>query len=140
VTVGGRRDEEGSISTWAVLGAIVLAICVGLAVDLGGQVHAKQHAYDIAAEAARAGAQEVSAGVLAGQPLAVDPAAGYWAANDYLAASGVTGRVNTTGDRVTVTVHETYEPVLLGSIGVGPLGVSATASAHIVRTVGGNRT
>ena len=135
-----RRGEDGSISTWAVLGAVVLAICVGLAVDLGGHVHARQHAYDIAAEAARAGAQEISAGVLTGQPLAVDPATAYWAAIDYLAASGVTGTVDTTGDQVTVRVHETYEPVLLGSIGVGPLGVSATASAHIVRTVGGNRT
>jgi Flp pilus assembly protein TadG len=135
-----RSREEGSISTWAVLGAVVLAICVGLAVDLGGQIHAKQHAYDIAAEAARAGAQEVSAGVMSGQPFAVDPAAAYWAANDYLAASGVSGSVDTTGDQVTVTVDETYTPVLLGSIGIGPLHVSASASAHLVRTVGGNRT
>ena len=138
-----RREEfreEGSISTWAVLGAVALAICVGLAVDLGGQVHAKQRAYDVAAEAARAGAQEVSAGLLIGQPIAVDPAAAYRAAHDYLAASGVTGTVDSTGDRVSVTVHETYTPVFLGSIGVGPLHVSATVSAHLVQTVGGNRT
>ncbi|WP_454857606.1 pilus assembly protein TadG-related protein [Promicromonospora soli] len=138
-----RRDEyrdEGSISTWAVLGAVALAICVGLAVDLGGQVHAKQRAYDVAAEAARAGAQEVSAGLMIRQPISVDPAAAYWAAHDYLAASGVTGSVDTTGDRVSVTVDATYTPVILGSIGVGPLRVSATASAHLVQTVGGNRT
>lgn len=134
------RDEEGSISTWAVLGALVLAICVGLAVDLGGQIHAKQRAYDIAAEAARTGAQQISAGVMTAQPIAVDPAAAYWAATDYLSASGVSGTVDTTGDRVTVIVHETYRPLILGSIGIGPLHVSAAASAHLVRTVGGSRT
>ena len=134
------RSEEGSISTWAVLGTVTLALCVGLAVDLGGQVHAKQHAYDIAAEAARTGAQQVSATVMTGQPLTVDPAGAYWAATDYLTASGVTGTVDTTADQVTVTVQDTYQPVILGSIGVGPLRVSATASAHLVRTVGGNRT
>lgn len=134
------RSEEGSISTWAVLGAVVLAICVGLAVDLGGQIHAKQHAYDIAAEAARTGAQQVSADVMTSQSIAVDPAAAYWAATDYLTASGLSGTVDTTGDQVTVTVHDTYRPVVLGSIGVGPLHVSATASAHLIRTVGGSRT
>ncbi|WP_125777985.1 TadE/TadG family type IV pilus assembly protein [Antribacter gilvus] len=134
-----ERSEEGSISTWAVLSAVVLTLCVGLAVDLGGQIHAKQRAHDIAAEAARTGAQQVAPGAMTGGPLTVDPAGAYWAATDYLTASGVTGTVETSTDQVTVTVHETYEPVILGAVGIGPLHVSATASAHLVRTVGGNR-
>ena len=140
MTARDRRDEEGSISTWAVLGALVLTICVGLAVDLGGQIHAKQHAYDIAAEAARTGAQQVAASAMTGRPLAVDPESAYWAATDYLTTSGVSGTVDTAEDLVTVTVHETYRPVFLGSIGIGDLNVTATATAHLVRTVGGNRT
>ena len=39
-----------------------MIILVGLAVDLGGQVHAQQHARDVAAQAARAGGQQLQAG------------------------------------------------------------------------------
>ena len=41
--------------------AFVMMVLVGLAVDLGGQVHAKQRAHDIAAEAARTGGEQVQA-------------------------------------------------------------------------------
>ena len=47
------RDERGSISVWLAASSLVMMILVGLAVDLGGQVHAKQRAHDIAAEGNR---------------------------------------------------------------------------------------
>ena len=49
------RDERGSISIWLAVSSLVMMILVGLAVDLGGQVHAKQRAHDIAAEAVHTG-------------------------------------------------------------------------------------
>ncbi|MEI2811930.1 MAG: Tad domain-containing protein [Nocardioides sp.] len=56
------RDERGSISIWMVTASFVMMMLVGLAVDLGGQVHAKQRAHNIAAEAARTGGEQVEAG------------------------------------------------------------------------------
>ena len=53
------RTDQGSISIWLVTSSVVMMMLVGLAVDLGGQVHAKQRAHDIAAQAARTGAQQV---------------------------------------------------------------------------------
>jgi hypothetical protein len=58
-----RHNERGSISIWVVTATIVMMTLVGLAVDLGGQVHAQQRAHDVAAQAARVGGgQQVEAG------------------------------------------------------------------------------
>ena len=35
-----HRDERGSITVWLALSSFVMIFLVGLAVDLGGQVHA----------------------------------------------------------------------------------------------------
>ena len=71
------RDERGSISIWLAVSSFVMMILVGLAVDLGGQVHAKQRAHDIAAEAARTGGEQVQAApAIKGEYVAVDAVAG----------------------------------------------------------------
>ena len=50
-----------------------MMMLVGLAVDLGGQVHAQQRAHDIAAQAARAGGEQVQAApAIEGRYLAID--------------------------------------------------------------------
>ena len=91
------RDERGSISIWLVTSSFVMMMLVGLAVDLGGQVHAKQRAHNIAAEAARAGAQQVQAApAIQGQYVRVDAAAARTAAEQYLAAAGIEGTVTVT--------------------------------------------
>ena len=55
------RDEDGSITLWMVTASFAMMMLVGLAVDLGGQVHAQQRAHIVAGQAARAGGQEVQA-------------------------------------------------------------------------------
>jgi Flp pilus assembly protein TadG len=54
--------ERGSVSIWLATASLVMIILVGLAVDLGGQVHTQQRARDIAAQAARVGGEQVLAG------------------------------------------------------------------------------
>lgn len=139
-TRGRPRDERGSISIWLAVSTFVMMMLVGLAVDLGGQVHAKERAHDIAAEAARAGGEEVQAApAITGQYVAVDAAAARNAAEDYLAASGVTGTVTVTGgDTITVNVTETYIPKFLSFIGIGNLTVTGHASARLIRSLGGS--
>ncbi|MFT4261948.1 MAG: pilus assembly protein TadG-related protein [Nocardioides sp.] len=134
------RDERGSISIWMVTASFVMIVLVGLAVDLGGQVQAKERAHDIAAEAARTGGEQVQAApAIEGQYLAVDTTAAKKAAEDYLAASGVTGTVTVTGgNTITVDVTDVYEPKFLSIIGVGNLTVTSSASARLIRTLGGS--
>src|SRR3954463_10093294 len=121
------RDERGSISIWLAVSSLVMMILVGLAVDLGGQVHAKQRAHDIAAEAARTGGERVQAApAIEGRYLGVDTTAARIAAEQYLASAGVTGTVQITGgDTITVEVTDTYTPEFLSFIGIGDLTVTS---------------
>lgn len=135
----GERDERGSISVWLVTATFVMMMLVGLAVDLGGQVHAQQRAHDIAAQAARAGGQRVEApAAIEGRSVDVDLAAARTASKEFLKAAGVDGTVTITGgDTVTVTVTDHYDPKFLGAIGIADLKVTGEASARVVRTIGG---
>lgn len=134
-----RHDDRGSISIWVVTATIVMMTLVGLAVDLGGQVHAQQRAHDVAAQAARAGGQQVEAApAVEGRYVALDTAAARRAAEQYLAAAGVEGTVTITGGTtLVVRVTDTYEPTFLSMVGIGDLTVTGDASARLIRTTGG---
>lgn len=135
-----QYDERGSITVWLALSSFAMIFLVGLAVDLGGQVHAHERAHDLAAQAARAGGEEVEGGpAIQGHELMIDTGAARIAAQRYLNAAGVTGTVTITdGDTITVTVQDAYEPQFLGLIGINRLDVTGTATARLVRTLGGN--
>jgi Flp pilus assembly protein TadG len=132
-----RPDDRGSVSLWLVTATFAMMVLVGLAVDLGGQVHAKQRAHDLAAQAARTGGQQVQAApAIEGRHLSVDAAAARAAAERYLAAAGVEGTVTITGgDTITVKVTDSYSPRFLSFL--GDLEVTGEASARIVRSIGG---
>ena len=136
-----RRDRErGSVTTWVALSAVVMIVLVGLAIDLGGQVYAKQRAQDIAAQAARAAGQQLQGGAaVRGQGAVVDPARAAAAARAYLAGAGdVTGSATTRGgDTIIVNTTSTYHTTFLSIIGIGSLTVTGHAQAHITRTIGG---
>jgi hypothetical protein len=55
--------QRGSVSIWLVTTGFAMIVLVGLAVDLGGQVHAQQHARAVADQAARTGGQQLDAAV-----------------------------------------------------------------------------
>ena len=135
-----HRTDYGSITVWLALSSFVMVFLVGLAVDLGGQVHAQQRGHDLAAQAARTGGEEVQAApAIEGQAADVDVAAARTAAQRYLDAAGVAGTVTVTGpNTITVTVHDSYRTKFLGLVGINHLDVTSTATAHLIRTLGGN--
>lgn len=132
-------DERGSVTVWLAISSFAMIFLVGLAVDLGGQVHAHERAHDVAAQAARAGGEEVEgAAAIQGHELTISPASARVAAQRYLDAADVSGTVEVTnGDTITVTVHDSYDPQFLGLIGINRLDVTGTATARLVRTLGG---
>lgn len=132
------RDATGSVTAWFATVSFALVVIVGLVLDGGAQLHAQERAYSIAAQAARTGGQQLDTGaVLAGEGFVVDPGQATAAAQQYLAGVGVDGTAWVDGDRVHVTVSDSYTPVLLGMLGLGPFPVDATASARMIRVVGG---
>lgn len=133
------RDERGSASVWMITASFAMTVLVGLAVDLGGQVHAQQRAHDIAAQAARTGAEEVlAAPAIEGRYARIDAAAAGRAARAYLAQSDVNGTVRVRGDRINVHVTDSYPTRFLGLIGIDRVRVHGGANAHLVRTLGGD--
>ena len=137
--VHGDR-EAGSVAVWMITTALSLVLLVGLAVDSGGQVHAKQRAQDIAAEAARAGGQQLQAGTaIRGQGAVVDPGVAVAAAQAYIAgAPGVTGTASVVGGtRIVANTQTTYSTTFLSIIGISNLTVTGHAEVQITRAVGG---
>ena len=134
-----RSKERGSITIWLAITSLSMIVLVGLAVDLGGQVHAQQRAHDLAAHAARAGGEQVQAApAIAGDFVQVDAVAASQAARAYLKAAHVNGSVAVIGGtNLTVEVTDTYHPRFLGLIGITRLPVTGSATARLIRSLGG---
>ena len=131
--------ERGSATIWMITTALTMVLLVGLAVDSGGQVLAKQHAQVVAFEAARAGGQQLQgAPAVLGQAAVVDPAAAVAAASTYIAGTPeVTGTARVVGTRVVVDTAATYQTRFLSIIGIYELTVTGHAEAQTVRAVQG---
>ena len=139
-TVERVRDERGAVvSVWTTVIATIMVLVLGIAVDLGGLVHAKQSAGDAAAQAARWAGQQLSTGTLLDTGrLEVRTRQARAAAVDYLQAVGMTGTATVeNGTTLIVTAHATYRPLFLSSIGVGPLEVTGSSSVRVVRVENG---
>ena len=131
--------ERGSVTVWLALAAAAMILCVGIAVDLAGQVNAQQQAQDVAAQAARIAGEQVNAApAIRGQTPQVDPVAAKAAADAYLQQAGVSGTVTVQGGTtLVVTVTSSYRPIFLSTLGIGPLQVTGTSTARLVRAVQG---
>ena len=134
-----RRDDRGAITVWFATTSLVMVMLVGMTVDLGGKVHAQQHARSVAAQAARTGAQEVQGpAAVRGEDLRVDIAAAKSAAQNYLRAAEVTGMVSVSGgDTLVVRTTDIYDSKFLGVIGLTSMRVTGQASARLIRAEGG---
>jgi Flp pilus assembly protein TadG len=134
-----RRDERGSISLWLVTTGFTMIVLVGLAIDLGGQVHTQQRACAIAGEAARVAGQQLRpAPAVRGEDATANPALAAKAARAYLTASGLNGTVQVTGGTtITVHVRDVYATKFLGIIGITSMTVTGHAHSRITRSVGG---
>ena len=134
-----NADERGSITVWMALAAVAMILLAGLAVDLGGQVHTRQHAIDVAGQAARAGGQQLQEpAAVRGQGVRTEPGRAVAAARTFLAASDVHGTVALRGTAtVVVTTTATYDTKFLGIIGINRLTVHGSAEARTVRAVDG---
>ena len=135
-----RAEETGSIGLMLAVLAVALLAMVGLVVDGAGKARALTRADDVAAAAARSAAQAVDLGTVRGDdPAGVNPARARAAARDFLADAGLTGDVNVTagGRELTVTARDTYRPVFLSAIGVGPMTVTGQASVDLAQVQSG---
>ena len=124
--------ERGIVTFYLVAITVGLLALAGLVVDGGTAIDAREHAADLAQQAARSGADALSpASLHTGNPtgLAADPAAARSAADTVLAGTGATATVTVTGGSVTVTVtvHQTTQ--ILSAFGLTQISGTAAATA-----------
>lgn len=125
-----RLTERGSITLIFAVVAVALIAIVGLVFDGRAQMTAQQRADNAAAEAARAGGQEIDGAVVAGSPgLHRSRAAA--AARAHLAAAQVDGVVTLRGDAITVRTTVTEPAAILPIIGITTLRAAGEAVVEI---------
>ena len=99
------RGEAGSVSAFVAVVALGLIMVTGMAYDGGQIVAAQATARDLAASAARAGAQEIDLDRLRSTGEAMlDPERATTAAQAFLAKAGFNGSTRVAGSSITVTV------------------------------------
>jgi len=130
-----QRGEVGSLTVFVAVLALTLFALIGLVVDGGRAVAAQSAATGEAEQAARLGADQISVAALRSGTIAIDPSAAVKAASAFLRTAGTAGVVTVAGETVRVHVQSSEPTVVLGIIGVGQIGVSATASATNVHGV-----
>jgi Flp pilus assembly protein TadG len=132
----GRDDGVATAGMLLAIPAVVIAI--GFVLDVGVAIRGWNTAHDLAASAARAGAQQIDLGLYRQTGvIQLDPQAAADASNAFLAAAGATGTASVTGDAVTVTVTRTTPTQLLNLVGVGSFTEHATATARPLHGVVG---
>lgn len=125
------RCQRGSISVWALLITIgAFTPLLGLVVDGGNLINARLEASRAAGQAARVGADALSAASVRSGGNDVSPDLAITRARGYLEELNLDGDVSVTGDTVTVTVTGSSPTTILGVIGVISFPISQTQSAR----------
>jgi hypothetical protein len=123
-------SSRGSVSAFVVCLFLGMVALVGLAYD-GGRVSSRYgELSDLAANAARIGAQQVN-GIRAGEPR-IDPEGARAAAARFLARRNLPSRIVVQGDRITVSVRTIVPMRILSLLGVTERSISVTRSAELV--------
>jgi hypothetical protein len=106
--------DDGMISSMMAVLAVGLLMAAGLAYDGGQIVTAQATARDLAANAARAGAQEIDLNRLRSTgEVALDERLAANAASAYVTGAGHRSSVAVDGDRIAVTVSVTQAMAIL---------------------------
>lgn len=139
----GESGDAGFVSFYVVVITMGLLAMAGLVIDGGNALAARQQAADVSQQAARAGADALSASSLRGADpaqLSATPAGAAAAADRVLAAGGVTGAVRVDGDVVRVSVSVHTRTSILSAVGLNQVSGHATSTATAIRgtTTGGS--
>jgi hypothetical protein len=122
--------DEGLVTAFVVLTAAALSSLLGLALEGGVALNARQAAYVEAEQAARAGASALTTAGLRDGRIEIASGVAVATALEYMRAAGHPGRARVLGDQVIATVLPYRVPTpLLGIVGIGSLRVTATAAA-----------
>jgi Flp pilus assembly protein TadG len=126
-----RRGESGQTIAFVVGITLALLLLIGLTVDGGRILSARERALDEAQEAARVAAQQLDQAALRATGVAiVNQADANRAVHAYLQATGDTGSISVQGSDVQVSVQHSLGMDILSLVGIGTVTISETGTAH----------
>lgn len=135
---GTRRDERGAAAAWTlIIASTAFVALLGLVGGGGELINERVEAKRAAEQAARAGADELSASAVRSGSDQVDTGAAIARAKGVLRDSGWSGTVRVRGSEVIVTATGTRDPQFLGLLGVGAINIRETGSADAISTPDG---
>jgi Flp pilus assembly protein TadG len=131
----GLGRDRGSVSILFVCSLFVITMIIALTVDGSGQIRTRQRAADVAAEAARVGAQGIDlAGAIRGAKKTINEASATALVTDYLKTMGATlvSIQLTNGDtRITVKVQLKYTATLMPLFNQNEYGVATAVLLQV---------
>ena len=129
------RDEDGMVTAFVTIFVVALLFVIGLVLDGGYLLAAKQEAANVAAQAARAGAQQLDVDQFRSDSSVdrLDIPAAEAAAEAFLQRVGKEGEAHADEERVTVTVRIHRKLLILGIAGLGDKTVTGTGEARGVQ-------
>ena len=127
-----RYDDRGANGIFLVVIMLALVLMAGFAYDGGALFAARREANNVAAAAARSGANQVDQDSLyQGSPV-LDEGAAEAAAQALVERSDATFvNADAEGITVEVTVSQSHNMLFLGLIGIDELTVTATSKARL---------
>ncbi|MDE0778238.1 MAG: hypothetical protein OSB43_18305 [Nocardioides sp.] len=132
------RDERGAAAVWTMIIVTTAFVALMALVGGGGElINERVEAKRAAEQAARAGADELTASAVRTGSDQVDAGAAIARANSVLHQAGWSGSVQVQGSRVVVTATGTRKPQFLSLIGVGAIQINETGSADAISTPDG---
>lgn len=120
------------MTIWTLIAGVIVMMGVGFVIDAGMLMATKVETFQVAQQAARAGADELDTDSLRTGGSDVNPGAAASTARAFMASAGVSGTVRVSGDLVTVTATKTHRPALLARLGVGSKTASSTRTARSI--------
>ena len=124
------RAERGMAAVWTLLlAAGAFTLLLGFVVDGGAAIDARLEAKRAAEQAARAGADALSAPGVRSGTSAIDPEGAAVRAHRILQQAGWRGTVAVEGETVRVTANGSEPTLFLSVIGIGSFAVHETGSA-----------
>ena len=134
-----RRGESGQTIAFVVGITLALLLLIGLTVDGGRILSARERALDEAQEAARVGAQQLDQAALHVSGVTIiNQTEATRAVQAYLRATGDTGSVSVQGTDVQVSVQHSLGMDILSLVGIGTVTISESGIAHAAQgTVAG---
>ena len=126
------RDEDGMVTAFVTILVVALLFVIGLVLDGGYLLAAQREAANVAAQAARAGAQELDVTAFRADSSkdVIDVRRAQAAAEAFLVRVGQEGTASATPDEVTVTVTIRRKMLILP---IGDKEVHGTGTAHGVQ-------